>query len=295
MNVDSVVEEIHAGLYGPFLAGRMAVIAALSDLAAVGAEAIGVLLSVTLPKEGTEVAQEEVARGAREACEAAETFVLGGDTNEGPDLAVSCAAVGTVPDAGARTRVGAQPGDDLWVTGRLGAGSALAAHVLLGVPASVYGPDDFRPQPRLREGVALRDLTSAGMDTSDGLVATLDQIARLNDVRLVVDGPLERLLGLRVEGLRRQLDLPALALLAGHHGEFELVFTAPAQNAAGVERIADNLGGSFLKLGRVEVGSGLMMGGTEVDGAALRNMLHDVDGDPHAYVAELVRRTSGGA
>jgi len=294
VNVDSVVEEVRAGLYDPFLAGYMAVVAALSDLAAVGAETLGVLLSVTLPGEGTEEVQAEVARGAREACEAAGTFVLGGDTNEGPDLAMSCTAVGTVPDGAARLRVGAQPGDDLWVTGPLGAGSALAAHVLLGVPESVYSPDDFRPQPRLREGIALRGLTSAGMDTSDGLVATLDQIARLNDVRLVVDGPLERLLDPRVEGLR-QLGLPALALLAGHHGEFELVFTAPARNAAEVEQIAENLGGCFLKLGRVEVGSGLIMGGVEVDAAALRNLLQDVGGDPHAYVTELVRRTSAWA
>ncbi len=291
LNVDSVVEEVHAGLYDPFLAGRVAVISALSDLAAVGAETLGVLLSVTLPEEGTEDAQAEVARGAREACEAAGTFVLGGDTNEGPALAVSCVAVGTVPEGAARMRVGARPGDDLWVTGPLGAGSALAAHVLLGVPASVYCPNDFRPQPRLREGVALRGLTSAGMDTSDGLVATLDQIARLNDVRLVVDGPLDRLLGPRVEGLRQQLGLPALAFLAGHHGEFELVFTAPAQSADDVERVGETSGGHFLRLGRVEAGSGLVLGGAEVDAAALRNLLQDVGGDPRVYVTELVRRT----
>ena len=188
-------------------------------------------------------------------------------------------------------RVGARPGDDLWVTGPLGAGSALAAHVLLGAPAAVFGPDDFRPQPRLREGIALRGLTSAGMDTSDGLVATLDQIARLNDVRLVVDGPLKRLLGPRVQRLRQQLDLPALAFLAGHHGEFELVFTAPTQSATDVERVAETFGGRFLKLGRVECGSGLVLGGVEIDAAALRNLLQDVDGDPRAYVTELVRRT----
>ena len=293
LNVDSVVEEVRTGLYDPFLAGRVAVIAALSDLAAVGAEALGVLLSVTLPEEGTEEAQAEVARGAREACEAAGTFVFGGDTNEGPDLAVSCAAVGTVPAGAARMRVGARPGDDLWVTGSLGAGSALAAHVLLGVPASAYGPDDFRPQPRLREGIALRGLASAGMDTSDGLVATLDQLTRLNDVRLVVDGPPERLLDPKVEALRLQLGLPALAFLAGHHGEFELVFTSRAENAAAVKRVAESFGGRFLRLGRVEGGSGLVIGGAELDAAALRNLMQDVGGDPRAYAAELVRRVGG--
>jgi thiamine-monophosphate kinase len=291
LNVDAVVEEVHTGLYDPFLAGLVAVIAALSDLAAVGAEALGVLLSVTLPEERTEAVQTEVARGAREACEAAGTFVLGGDTNEGKSLAVSCAAAGTVPEGSARMRVGAQPGDDLWVSGPLGAGSALAAHVLLGVPPSLYGPEAFRPQPRLREGVAIRGLASAGMDTSDGLVATLDQIARLNDVQVTVDGPLERLLDPRVEGVRQQLDLPALAFLAGHHGEFELVFTAPAVQAANVLRVSEALGGAFLRLGRIEEGSGLVMGGAELDTTALRNLLRDVGGDPGTYAAELVRLT----
>lgn len=282
LKVDAVVEEVRAGLYDPFLAGRTAVISALADLAAVGADPVGVLLAVTLPGDAPRM-QAEVARGAREACEAAGTWVLGGDTNDGPDLTVTCVAAGLVPEYGVLTRVGAAPGDTLWASGPLGQGAALAAHRLLGTPAALFGPDDFRPAPTLALGRALRGLASCAMDTSDGLVATLDQLSRLNRVRLVVDGPAERLLAPRVAALRATLGVPALAMLAGQHGEFALVFTTPP----GVAPVP-----GALRLGRVEAGAGVRIAGADIDGARLRNLLQQV-GDPRRYALALVALTGG--
>ena len=68
VKVDTVAEEIAAGLYAdPATAGRIAVISVLSDLAAVGAEPLGLLLSVVLPRDNAETVQARVAAGARAA------------------------------------------------------------------------------------------------------------------------------------------------------------------------------------------------------------------------------------
>ena len=137
LTVDTVDEEVRAGLYrDPRTVGRIAAVAALSDLAAVGADPLGLLLSVGLPREDRERVQEGVARGVREVCDATGTFVLGGDTNESETLTVAGVAAGLVPRDSALTRVGARPGHVVAVSGRVGAGSALAATRLLGGDAA---------------------------------------------------------------------------------------------------------------------------------------------------------------
>jgi thiamine-monophosphate kinase len=214
LTVDTVDEEVRAGLYrDPRTVGRIAAVAALSDLAAVGADPLGLLLSVGLPCEDRERVQEGVARGVREVCDATGTFVLGGDTNESEALTVAGFAAGLVPSGSALTRVGTRPGDVVAVSGPVGAGSALAATRLLGGASTLagFGEGDFHPLPRLREGRLLRGVASACMDTSDGLVATLDQLARLNGVAIRVTRAEEELLEPGATSVRAHLGLPAFA------------------------------------------------------------------------------------
>ena len=291
LTVDTVDEEVRCGLYRePRTAGRAAAVAALSDLAAVGADPLGLLLSVGLPGRDRERVQEGVARGVREVCEATGTFVLGGDTSDAETLTVAGVAAGLVPCDSVLTRVGARPGHVVGVTGRVGSGSALAAAKLLGGdPAEAgYGEEDWRPMPRLREGRQLRGVASACMDTSDGLVAALDQIARLNDVAIRVTWPAERLLEPGAAVVQARLGLPAFVFLAGHHGEFELVFTVPEGRWDGLARAAAGAGWEPLPIGRVERGVGLFLGSRGIDGARVRNLLSEVGGDPRAYARALV-------
>jgi thiamine-monophosphate kinase len=291
LTVDTVDEEVRTGLYGdPETAGRVAAVAALSDLAAVGAEPLGLLLSVGLPREARERVQEGVARGVREVCDLTGTFVLGGDTNDSETLTVGGVAAGLVTRDAALTRVGARPGDVVGVSGRVGAGSALAAAKLLACDAEAagYGEGDFRPMPRLREGRRLGGVASACMDTSDGLIATLDQIARLNGVAIRITRPAEDLLEPGAAGVRARLGLPAFAFLAGHHGEFELVFTVAQDRWDGLVRGAARDGWEPLAIGQVVAGEGLCLGSRPIDGARVRNLLSEVGGDPRAYARALV-------
>jgi thiamine-monophosphate kinase len=289
LTLDTVAEELRLGLYrSAVTAGRVATIAALSDLAAVGADPIGILLGVSLPAATLDATQEQVAAGVRETCDAAGVSVLGGDTNEGPNLEITCVGVGTVPADGALSRVGALPGQWVFASGPLGTGGGLAATRLLGLDAARFEESDYRPPVRLREGRALRQLASACMDTSDGLIATLDQLARLNRLAIRVTRPLPELLDRRVDALRRAAELPAFPFLASHHGEFELVFIVPDRHLERLHELARAMAWTPLLLGRTEAGQGLFVGDAEIDGARVRNLLGETRGELVAYFRGLL-------
>ncbi len=287
LTVDTVAEEIQHGLYrDPRTAGRIAVSAALSDLAAVGADPLGVLISVTLPADHTDAIQESVARGVAEAAREAETWVLGGDTNEGAALSIGCSAAGLVPADSVLTRMGARPADGVFVTGPLGLGAARAAAAFLGEP-SLLSEEDFRPPPRLRHGRALRGVASAAMDTSDGLLATLDQLARLNGIAIRLTRPAAELLHPAAAAAGVLTGLSPLALLGVLHGEFELVFTVPESRRRALAEVSARLDWVPLEIGITEPGRGLFAGDRPIDGARVRNLLSECRGDMTSYAAAL--------
>lgn len=285
LTVDSIVEELDVGLYSPRTAGRVAVVACLSDLAAVGATPLGLLLSVTLPRSAVETTQAAVAAGARAACREAGTFVLGGDTSEGDRLTITAVGAGAVPADAAMTRRGCAPGDHVYATGPLGLGAAHAAAALLGLGPA---PPAFQPPVRSRAGVALRGMATACIDSSDGLVAAVDQLARLNGVAIRIAEPIHRLLHPAAHAIARSSGLPAFPFLAGHHGEFELIFTVPAGSASAIAAVAKRGGFRPLRLGRVEAGGGVWIGASELDTAGLRNLTPTAGSDVEAYTAALV-------
>jgi thiamine-monophosphate kinase len=186
------------------------------------------------------------------------------------------------------TRVGTQPGDRVYASGSLGAGSALAATALLGIGKELYREQDYRPKVRLREGVALRGVASACMDTSDGLLATLDQLARINEVAIRVTTPLPELLEPKAAAMQRELGLPAFAFLAAIHGEFELVFSVPEARVPALERASAAIGWQPLLVGRAEPGHGVSIGGQAIDSAEIRNLFDESAGDLSAYAARLL-------
>src|SRR5580658_776898 len=287
MKVDTVAEEIAAGLYtDPATAGRVAAMSVLSDLAAVGAEPIGLLLSVVLPRGDVEAVQSRVAVGVRAACEAAGIGILGGDTSVGPALAITVVGFGLVPAGQALRRVGLRAGDTVFVAGGVGLGGALAAAQMLGIHG--FTEDDYAPPVRIAVGRALRGVASAAMDTSDGLVATLDQLARLNGVGIRVETALSGLLHRKVEALRAAARLPAFPFVASCHGEFELVFAVPPDRLAQLDGVRAALGAEPLRIGTAYAGDGICIGDTPIDGAKIRNLLDDVGGDPRAYVTALI-------
>ncbi len=287
ITTDTVSEEIESGLYSdPWLIGWMTIMVNLSDLAAVGASPLGILVAETFPPDVTDEFLQGLQKGIADACNACGTHVLGGDTNSGPALSMTACAVGIVEDKTAITRIGCSPGESVFVSGPLGGGSDYAFARLNGFPLPHY-----EPVARLREGGFLRSFATCCMDTSDGLLATLDQLMRLNDVGFSLDPGWESALTQASRDLARDLGVPAWFIVAGEHGEFELVFTIPDQQVREFLAGSESHGWHPLRIGRVTSDPRILVPSTKgefaLDTAAIRNCAGIARQDMWAYLNAL--------
>jgi len=208
-------------------AGYRAAAAALSDLAAMAAEPLGVLLSMALDPEEAEETAASIQSGAAEACQEAGTRILGGDLSRSPGPVVLDVVVLGGSDR-PLLRSGSVPGDEVWVTGWLG-GSRGAVESWDGgiAPPGRLREAFARPTPRIREARWLAEHAPlhAGIDLSDGLLGDAGHLAAASGVALIIDPErlpffpeLEVWSGGREECLR-------LALQGGE--DYELCITAP--------------------------------------------------------------------
>ncbi len=293
ITTDGVVEEIASGLYSdPYLAGWMSIAASASDLAAVGANPLGILVSESLP---TEMSRRDVARlqaGIRDAVRAHHLPVLGGDTNFSPTLQLTTTAIGVLPNGVALTRRGAQACDRLFASGPLGLGSAFALGQLSLTGTTSNPPVPFQPLARLDWGRFLTRWASACMDTSDGMIATVDELMRVNGVGISVELPAEAVLHDVALQTARLAGLPPWTMLAGPHGEFELLFTVPSDRCSDFRVAAAAMGWHPIELGAVVPGEGFVWrlddAWTTVDTPRIRNLFGDVGGDPERFLSELL-------
>jgi thiamine-monophosphate kinase len=219
-------------------AGYRAVAAALSDLAAMAAEPLGVLLSLALPRTAGEAVGKEVVAGGREAMQHHSVPLLGGDlTASASGLVLDAMVLGRARAPTLRT--GSRPGDDVWVTGWLG-GSATAVDLwTLGqTPPPGIREAFVRPRPRIQEALWLaeREITRSAIDLSDGLAGDAGHLAaasgaafHLEEAALPIHSGLRELLG---------DSEPALRLALGGGEDYELCFTAPP-GALGEERVGE--------------------------------------------------------
>jgi thiamine-monophosphate kinase len=218
----------------PYSRGRLAATASLSDLAAVGARPLALLLSCCFDGATVTDAQAaEFGRGASEAARAQGTFVVGGDTNWAGEESFTSVAIGHVAADRALSRVGASAGDTLYVTAPVGGGNAAGVRKLLGEE-----PAPWLPTARCAAGRALAGHAEACIDTSDGLVTAALMLADLNGLGVEIDDGPELYDPAGLE-LAKRLGLPRWLLAAGEWGEFELLFAvAPAAEDACLSALA---------------------------------------------------------
>jgi thiamine-monophosphate kinase len=178
---DTLVEGVH------FLPGQdpadiawKLVATNLSDLAAKGAEPLGVLLGYMFRSDDM-----RFIAGLREVLNTFDVPLLGGDTvrGGGPQV-LGLTALGRATHQPVPARSGASPGDAVYLTGPLGA-------AMLGLEALRAGSSNSlayrRPQPLLREGQALAPHVTAMMDVSDGLLLDGARMARASGVTIALE------------------------------------------------------------------------------------------------------------
>ncbi|OJW66741.1 MAG: thiamine-phosphate kinase [Sphingomonadales bacterium 63-6] len=187
----------------------------LSDLAAKGAEPLGVLLGHMLGPDDA-----DFLRGLEEVLGHYNVPLLGGDTTSGgPPRADGLTAIGRATFRPVPSRSGARPGDAIYLTGPLG-GAMLGFEALrdgTGEDSTAYR----RPRARLTEGQALAPHVTAMMDVSDGLLLDAARMARASGVTMALDAA------------SVPLACPPARLSAAMRwgDDYELLFTAPAETA----------------------------------------------------------------
>lgn len=246
--------------------GFRAAAAGLSDLAAVAARPIGVLVSLALPE--TDVADPAVRLmdGVQRAADAAGAVLLGGDVVGSPGpLVVDVVVVGEASRPVLRT--GALAGDELWVTGALGAAaSAVACWNRSDAPPPAAREAFASPPFRHAEArwLAEQGVLHALIDLSDGLASDARHVAAASGVALTLEAehvpvhPVARVAGSTPEAALR------LALAGGE--DYELLFTAaPGTIEPLIRPFADRFGLRLGRVGTVQRGHGISLrqGGTE--------------------------------
>ncbi|MEY3367148.1 MAG: hypothetical protein RI973_303 [Bacteroidota bacterium] len=285
LKVDGLADEIQAGLYeNPYVIGWTAVNASLSDLAAVGAAPIGLLLQLQTPHDLPESTLKALSQGIREACEYHRTYLLGGDTNHGKVLDVSMTAIGRTPRP--MLRKGCQPGDALFCSGPMGYGNAYAFARIFQHQTLPY-----RPVARIGQGRLIRDYASCCIDSSDGFFPALAQLSEVNPCGFSMEIPFEDMLDDTAAAICMAQRIPSWIMLAGPHGEYELVFTVGEDKLAAFQQAAAVAGMNFIRLGRCQekpvLSFRLEQQLREIHPADIANLYEENASDPNAYFKKL--------
>ncbi len=241
LKTDMSIEGVHftRRLHPPRAVGHRALARSLSDVAAMGGTPRFALISLAISKQTTHAWIKQLYAGIFALAACFGVAVIGGDTAviSGPTL-INAILVGEVRRGRAIPRSGAQPGDHIYVSGRLGL-SALGLRLLRasgsrtsrGVKASEDVRHHLYPEPRCALGRYLseRRLASALIDLSDGLSTDLGHVCRASGVGARIWADRIPLAG--TQGIRRS-DADSLAL-ALHGGEdYELLFTVPRRKVS---------------------------------------------------------------
>lgn len=196
----------------------------VSDLAAMGAEPLGFLLSIAVPKDLDLDSFKELIEGVLSACSYYSIPLIGGDTNEASEIIISGTALGLCDNPLIKNTCSKD--DLIVVTGDIGL-AALGFN--LETPDNIYVKNAIRPIAKLREGILIKDAgASSATDITDGLASELHEMKRDGFGFMIY----EEMLGISDEykHLAEKLNLDYLDLVLHVGEDFELLFTISEDN-----------------------------------------------------------------
>ncbi len=214
----------------------------LSDLAASGAEPLGLVVTLAAPGATAVADVLELYEGIAETG----VPVIGGDTTEAPQAVLSVTALGRSPRVPGRS--GAGPGDVLVVTGPLGASAAGFEALRHGIDSPLVRAH-LRPPLRLEDGRRLAQVATAMLDLSDGLATDAGHLAARSECRVVIE--LEEVpVADGVVELAARVNRSPWELVCAFGEDYELLAALPVEQAAAC---------GFAVVGRCEEGEGVAL------------------------------------
>lgn len=251
VSTDSLVEGVHFrfATQSARRVGRRALVANLSDLAAMGAEPLGCVAALCAPPSLPLATAQGLVRGLLDEARTHGCPLVGGNLAAGGETSLTITVFGEVARGRALRRHRVRAGDRIYVTGRLG-GAALA------VARAERTGREIRsvPVPRLAAGRALARLPGVGgcIDVSDGLVADVGHLLEGSGLGAHIDASrVPRPPGFGAACRRLGLDPEALCLGGGE--DYEIVFTLRPAAARRLSPavLARRLGVPVSEVGRV--------------------------------------------
>ena len=233
----------------------------LSDIAAMGAMAKYFTLAIALPKIDQSWLQE-FSDSLRKLSMHYKLSLIGGDTTKGP-LTITITMIGIVESSKALTRSGAQPGDGVYVSGKIGdAGFCFWKLSNDLVPSNQELKSLNCPTPRVELGLALKNLANSCIDVSDGLEQDLSHILKASSVGAVIEVekiPISETLNVYIKDTNDW----SFPLYGGD--DYELCFTVPKGNEEALKNCSKSCNVKITRIGVIKESLGLQIGGLETE------------------------------
>jgi len=266
---DLLIENIHflRAAHPPRLLGRKALSVNLSDIAAMGGIPEFALAAIGFPPDTDLNYADELLEGFLEVALEHKVELIGGDTTASEKLVLSITVLGRPALEKPILRSGAQPKDEIWVTGAIG-DAGLGFELLKKSRAEQLDLSDlhhssllvrhFNPAPRVEAGMMLARVAHSMIDLSDGLMPDLahllEESGKTKTLRAVIH--LDQL-PISQEFSEYYDHQPlanesALGLLLAGGEDYELLFTAPAEAETGIRKIGAKLELKISRVGRME-------------------------------------------
>ena len=203
--------------------GFKAVTVNVSDLAAMGAEPLGFLLAIALPKDLNLDSFKELIEGVLRACDYYQIPLIGGDTNEASEIIITGTALGLSDNPLMKNTY--RKGDLIAVTGDIG---LAALGFELDTFDNIYVKYALKPKARIREGMILKDFATSATDITDGIASELYEIKKegfgfiIHEERLNISDEYKQ--------FAADLNMNYLDLILYVGEDFELLFTISKEN-----------------------------------------------------------------
>ncbi|MDH4210034.1 MAG: thiamine-phosphate kinase [candidate division WOR-3 bacterium] len=253
ITTDSFFEKTHFDMayFSFFNLGYHTMAASLSDIAAMAASPISVLISLCISRKIGMAAIRELYDGFSELTRKYRCDISGGDIVKCPTLGVTITVIGRTKAP--LLRSGAKPGNSLYVTNFLGLAEAGRIALQNKYRESEY-PDAMKkhlfPEPRIKEAFKIAKYATSCIDTSDGLSTDAFHLAEESGAKIIIEAehiPIHSEVGKLCAAQR--MDPTQFILSAGE--DFELLFTAP--------KLPKISGVTVFRIGRVMKGKGLFL------------------------------------